>query len=277
MIGIYKEIQGVIILAKYSLNKQELIEHWNDQLNFIRISSKNYDEGNEQEARRIATSLRIMIHQTKYSHSLYKQLNPTFIFWSSGSLYTPSNLLSSWVLLSMNIDVKGIRYTPILNNNDRTFFLTFEDWWNEIIFDDKEGFFSRRDVVLYVANQDGGSHVDPSLDEAYAKLTKFNSLGWVDNNGNKPINNPAYAAIRAIANEILVSQELSLKGLANRKRQKERKFEMRFVDTWRRFKWSTTEIKCSEETVSIVNHFRKEDRTLYIQEFKGGLKVELVG
>jgi hypothetical protein len=69
-------------------------------------------------------------------------------------------------------------------------------------FDDKKNKFTRRDIVTYVANQDGGAHVDPELDESYATLTKMNSLGWTDYNGNKPLNNPAYQAIRTIANEV---------------------------------------------------------------------------
>lgn len=31
----------------------------------------------------------------------------------------------------------------------------FNDWWNEINFDDKKNKFTRRDIVTYVANQDG--------------------------------------------------------------------------------------------------------------------------
>ncbi len=96
----------------------------------------------------------------------------------------------------------------------------FNDWWNEIIFDDKKNKFTRRDIVTYVANQDGGVHVDPELDESYATLTKMNSLGWTDYNVNKPLNNPAYQAIRTIANEVLYSIAISASGLKNRKKAK---------------------------------------------------------
>ena len=48
---------------------------------------------------------------------------------------------------------------------------------NEIIFDDKM-FFISRDVILSVANQDGGAHVDPILNESYSNITKRNSLGY---------------------------------------------------------------------------------------------------
>lgn len=71
----------------------------------------------------------------------------------------------------------------------------------------------------------------------------MNSLGWSDSSGNAPINNPAYQAVRVIANEFLVSLELFKQGLKNRRKQKNRKFEMRIVDDeGRRYKWSETEI-----------------------------------
>ena len=41
----------------------------------------------------------------------------------------------------------------------------------------------------------------------------MNSLGWTDYNGNKPLNNPAYQAIRTIANEVLYSIAISASGL----------------------------------------------------------------
>ncbi|MDN6749689.1 MAG: hypothetical protein L0L95_05495, partial [Staphylococcus equorum] len=97
---------------RYKLDRQELFAHWNEQLNFIQSSVSNFDKGNENEARRIATSLRIMFHETSHSHSLVKQinLNHSFFLWSSGELYTPSNLLSSWILLQLNIDKDGLFY-----------------------------------------------------------------------------------------------------------------------------------------------------------------------
>lgn len=71
----------------------------------------------------------------------------------------------------------GLYYRPVSNTEGRSFFLKYEDWWNEIIFDDKKNVFSRKDIVCYVANQDGGAHVDSALKESYANLTKHTSLG----------------------------------------------------------------------------------------------------
>lgn len=266
-------------MAKYKLNQQDLLEHWNDQLSFIKSSAQEFDIGKENEARRIATSLRIMFHETASSHSLIKQTNlkHNFQLWSSAGLYTPSNLLSSWVLLEMSVGESGLHYKPLSNTNGRTFFLVCQDWWNEIIFDDKNNVFTRKDIVCYVANQDGGAHVDPKLNEKYAALTKHNSLGWTDGMGNSANNNPAYNAVRQIAQELIVSQNIYNKGSYTRRKQKDHLFEMRYIDTERRFKWSTTELNYSEETFDIVNQYQKEDRTLYLQEYSDGTKFEFVG
>ncbi|MEK5338503.1 hypothetical protein NSQ19_01840 [Weizmannia sp. FSL W8-1119] len=232
----------------------------------------------ENEARRIATSLRVMFHETSRSQSLIKQtgLKHNFLLWSSAGLYTPSNLVSSWVLLKLEGKEDGLFYKPLGPHNSRTFFLGYEDWWNEIIFDDKKNVFTRKDIVCYVANQDGGAHVDMKLSGKYAELVKHNSLGWTDGMGNSVKNNPAYAAIRQIAKELIVSQNIYNKGRYTRKKQKNRLFEMRFFDNERRFKWSTTEVDYSDETYDIVNQYQKEDRTLYIQEYSDGMKFELV-
>lgn len=265
-------------MSKYKLSNQELQEHWDNQIRFIQKSIKEFDNGDEKEAQRLATHLRILFHETSNSKSIFSQLKPQITFYSSGDLYTPSNLLSSWTLLEMIINSNGIKYAAKLNDSYRSFFLMFNDWWREIIFDDKKNKFTRKDIVTFVANQDGGAHVDSELDGIYAALTKMNSLGWVDHNGKVPLNNPAYQAIRVIAHEVLCSINISASGLKIRRKQKGKEFEMRIVDDkGRRYKWSKTEITCSPETKELVSKDRAEKRTLYIDEYKNGYKVEYVG
>lgn len=266
---------------KYKQTKEDLLDHFNDHINFIRSSCMLYDNGLYHESKRIATSLRVLFHNTRYSNSLLNQLNyaDTFLLWSSAGLYTPSNLLTSWTLLSLRIDYNGIQYNPILNTNfQRSFYLNIDDWWNEIIFDDKMFFISRRDVILSVANQDGGAHVDPILNESYSNITKRNSLGYYQvSNAVKtsPINNPAYASIRQIAHEVLHSF-YTFKRSFKRKAYPERKFEMRFVDEDKRFKWSTTDLTYSVETRNIVNKYRSESRKYYIDTFEDNIKREVI-
>ena len=97
-------------MAKYKRSKQELQEQWDAQVRFIQKSVKEFDAGDESEARRIAASLRILFHETKQSKSLFKQLGLPLTFYSSGYLYTLSNLLSSWTLLNIEMGPGVFRY-----------------------------------------------------------------------------------------------------------------------------------------------------------------------
>ncbi|NLZ88517.1 MAG: hypothetical protein GX916_03350 [Clostridiales bacterium] len=267
-----------------TVNQKELQTHWQEQINFLIISSSAYDNGQHSESKRLALGIRILLHDSKNSLSLAKQLGikNNMLFWSSASLYTPSNLLSSFNLLSMRMTSDGFAYIPILTNvTGRTFFLIFDDWWNEVVFDDKQSILTRRDVILTTADQDGGAHVDPEINEDYAKIAKDNSLGWTfvssdDGSSSPPLTNPVYATVRQIACELLCSITISEKGHFKRLAYPERKFEMRYFDSTRRFLWSQTDIQFSEETKKIVELFNKQPRKYYVDRFADGFAREVV-
>lgn len=259
---------------KYELNTSELLNHWNDHISFIRDSADNYDKGCEGEAKRIATSLRVLFHHTNHSVSLLSQLKKesSFFLLTTSTGYSPGNLLTSWVLLTLKIENDHMSFIPSgFCKKDSNYFVTFEDWWNEIIFDDKENKFTRKDIVLYVADKDGGAHVDPVLDEKYAKLVKKNSLKWITSTGQTPINNPAYASIRQMATEVLLSVELDKK-----KKQFSDHYlykdvvEIRYIDNHTRFIWSPTRMTYTDVTEKIVKSFEKENRKLYKRVYSDG-------
>ncbi len=83
------------------------------------------------------------------------------------------------------------------------------EWWNSPILKDKWGrTFCRRELVLNVADTDGGAHVDPELEEAYMAISRENSLGWVFNIGGKDSaleGRPELACMRQIAHELLAT------------------------------------------------------------------------
>lgn len=85
---------------------------------------------------------------------------------------------------------------------------SFDNWWARLIIyeDNKSNTFTRKDLVLVVANKEGGAHVDPYLDQAYADLSRFNSLGWklFVYGEEKDFNNTLILpSIRQIAHEVL--------------------------------------------------------------------------
>lgn len=198
---------------KYSKSIKDMTDHLNTQIKFLKNSIILYDSGIEDEAQRIATTIRVLLHDTNNSTSLFKHLKikENMLFLSTVPGYIPGNLLSYQGLLCTSST--GF-YIPIClaDNKIQGLLLTFTDWWNEIVLDDKINSFTRKDIVLNVANTDGGAHVDDKLNEAYANLSRNNSLsGCMSSDRKEPIlyNSPVYACIRQIAFELLYSIDFS--------------------------------------------------------------------
>ena len=94
----------------------------------------------------------------------------------------------------------------MLDDVPRSTVTSFESWWSGTVFrDNSRGTLSRKDLVLIAANQDGGAHVDPALNEVYARLSQDNAMGWSTSgpDGERPMPRPERAAIRQIAHETL--------------------------------------------------------------------------
>lgn len=112
----------------------------------------------------------------------------------------------------------GGRYVALLDNVPPERLrppVPFSQWWQKVVLG-RFG-FGRRELVLSVANQDGGSHVDEKLEEVYAALTRHNALGWSyqDSEGRDlPFaGNVALASVRQIAHELLMTVRRELTGL----------------------------------------------------------------
>ncbi|OFZ15346.1 MAG: hypothetical protein A2X86_17680 [Bdellovibrionales bacterium GWA2_49_15] len=167
--------------------RERIWELLNEQLANIESSINAYDLGTLHEAKRIAAAIRILVHDTHCSHSLLKQLNLKSRLKYSSTAFkdAPGNLLSFHGLVGIKMHVDPIpelskttyeRKVPLELNLAKH--LTFDDWWNEVVLNDRKGGkFTRKSLVLAVANQDGGSHVDPEMDEDYYKLTAMESMG----------------------------------------------------------------------------------------------------
>lgn len=193
--------------AKQQQTESELERHLADHIGFLRSSADAYDNGQDGEAKRLAVSLRVLCHDSKASHSLLGQLDRlSASFLSTALPHEQGNLSTHGGLVMVAADGAQSRYVAMLDDVPYKRWLRFEDWWNEVVFvDDRRESLSRKQLVLAVANQDGGAHVDPALDDTYARLARHNSLGWVvsTGTGTQPIPKAERAAIRQIAHEAL--------------------------------------------------------------------------
>ena len=187
----------------------ELEKKLEEQIRYLQRSAEIYDQGNEDEAPRLATTLRVLLHDSAHSKSLLGQLNKKNIpFYDSAVPFDPQNVSPFGGLVNISLGASA-KYLPMFDNClNGMRKLEFSEWWTRTIFCDKERRqLSRKAVILTAANQDGGAHVDPQLDDTYAALSKDGSLGWIahDKEGFHPIKQPERAAIRQIAHEVLKS------------------------------------------------------------------------
>lgn len=199
---------------KIKRSNDDLIDRLKEQLGFLKESCKAYDNGSENEAKRIALSLRILLHDTKNSESLLKQLaiKDTIMFLDTALDYNENNLVQSSCLTYMRAFSNGknpsAKVIPLLGEyicfHTQSNYKNFSDWWNSVVIDDRIQKFTRKDLILSTANTDGGSHVDPELPKDYHNLTRNNSMGCIlyIRGVKKPINDFCLASIRQIGFEI---------------------------------------------------------------------------
>jgi hypothetical protein len=198
-------------MGKYTQTKEEILKHLLEEIRFIKASAKEYDEGHLEEAKRLAMSIRKLVYDTDNQTSILSQLNKKgILFYDSAADYEPSNLLTQSSILIMKTGPEGSEFIAPLDNFQHRRYKKreFNNWWNRAyIFKDKDGnLFSRRDIILEVADTDGGVHVDPNLNQAYANISRFNSLAWryVNEKGeDMPLPSPVPPAIRQISHEVL--------------------------------------------------------------------------
>jgi hypothetical protein len=196
------------------------------QLGFLRRSCQFYDEGEVDEAIRIAVPIRTIIHDTRNSTSLLMHLNAKGIkLWSSiqGApentiWYRGMGLSKQWRYGNR----AGASYGPSFDDVPEMVLLPVSDWWNQIVYvfsrrpkEDPTGEIevlrlSRKDIVLTATNKDGGAHVDQKLTPAYEMLAADGAVGsfiW-ESDGVKqefPITKAHLVALRQIGHEVLRS------------------------------------------------------------------------
>jgi len=107
---------------------------------------------------------------------------------------------------------RGSYAAPLVDGNQTRpkKYVIFSEWWEKVVIvDSNKNKFTRRELVLTLANKEGGAHVDPLIDEAYAELTRHNSVGWIVSDGKSemPINDVELFSVRQIAHEVLKSLE----------------------------------------------------------------------
>ena len=199
-------------MSQVQKSPDDLKNDLKNQIQFLKRSTEAFDKGFEEEAIRLATTMRVLLHNTQNSTSLLKLLDKENIkFYNTAHPFNPNNLLSQSSLVTMRIGGGGGKYVAMLDDRppsvDINKRVPFDEWWKNIILSDTKGYrLTRKELITTITNKEGGAHVDPMLDESYHALTRDNTMGWVYSAGGETKefdNNVTYPSIRQIAHEVL--------------------------------------------------------------------------
>lgn len=190
--------------------KADIISELNDQIALLLHACESFDSGLQPIGKHIALSLRVLLHHHGQSKALLEQLglrNKRYLD-TAGDI-NPNNLASSCNLCVMRMGDGRDQYLPscsVGGGPTPERWMPFAEWWNHNVIRDKQRrYFNRRQIILNVANTDGGAHVDSTLDEQYMDLSRNNSLGWIISKGDveTPFPPPTMGCVRQIAHEVL--------------------------------------------------------------------------
>jgi hypothetical protein len=206
------------IMTRINQSKQDLEEQLKQQIGFLISSCHSYDQGKHPEAKRIATILRTLFHRTKTCKPLLGQLQlNTIRYFNSATPYDPQNLVSHMGLVSIKF-ISGMLPSlipkaaqPQESKQQEYQYLDFSQWWTRPVMVAIAGaerrYYSRQNLVLNVAETDGGAHVDEGLDKIYNELSRQNGLGInaIVKDKKYPLLYPELPCLRQIGHEVLLT------------------------------------------------------------------------
>lgn len=186
-----------------------------NQMVFLKTSCDTFDQQNQNEALRMAVSLRVLFHDTSSSSSILKQLgikDKILIEDSSLPIAPQKQADGSFILhglpglIGIGATPKGGKFiAPLALRNGSKGYLNFQSWWDSpCIPAPRCKPYSRKELVLDLVNKEGGAHINKKIKKAYQDLTK-SSTGTFKINDQEVgyINNVAYVSMRQIAWEVL--------------------------------------------------------------------------
>ena len=200
-----------------------LEEKYDDFLELIETLCACYDNtGKDIISLSISTAIRVLVHDTNKSVSLLTHLEKKeieFISTNVANVANDKDPIHLGLVRKINVGVNdGIggeaKYWPLCDNRyfsspKERRSINFKQWWElEKIFKSENLVLTRKDLVLTIANKDGGAHFDTRVQEKYDKF-RYKWSGGSTLIGTKSgiersyDNIPIYPAIRQIGHEIL--------------------------------------------------------------------------
>jgi len=215
----------------------DFIESLIEQVEFLVDACDKYDHGKFNYSKQLAMHIRVLVHQTSDSTSLLTllQKQKTMKFGSTASfpknaIFFLSLVFPTDIKINNTDDSPHIEhvYLPSLNTNKEVYskWVDFNTWWYQKIIISDQLTFTRAEMIKYMANKDGGAHVDKNVVEKYYKISKATSSMFYSSDKSlledpyqqgEPFKYLHFGVVRQIAHELILSlkKEFNLKQFYN--------------------------------------------------------------
>jgi hypothetical protein len=189
--------------------KEDFLGMLREQAGFLRRSLDAFYQGDFEEAVRIATTIRLLVHEKGGSKPLLKSVRPDGLDLPILD-YSEQERPEGEPVLRIVVGIRpgpGASVAPSVDLSSAHYARTsIGAWWDRTVF----GFrppgqakivVQRRKIILILADKEGGAHVDPSQDAEYVTLLvdgplrfEFDAGGLI---GKVPVDTPNLARFLA--------------------------------------------------------------------------------
>lgn len=202
--------------------RSEYLKHLKQQIGFIKRSCDSFDAGHTDEAIRIATSLRILFHNTGQSTSLMAHLAALDISLLSTVIDRDTEIADQGPndkivifggLFCILVDAEtGVSLQACLDGGTKEL-VPITKWLNQIVCSTRSRIrVTRRDIILGATNKDGGAHVDLNLSVPYQVASGESPIGFFIKKPGAAAQNPLekthWVSLRQMGYEILNSPDV---------------------------------------------------------------------
>lgn len=155
--------------------RENILAKLKEQMEFLRTSLCTFYDGKFAESVRIATIIRVLVHETGRSKPLLKQALPNGL--DLPILDHAGEKPGEKAIFRFAVSVRmGPTIAPAVDLVSSHHSLsTIGAWWNAEVFTfrsqvNTQLVYTRKRVVLILADTEGGAHVDPDENPDYARL-----------------------------------------------------------------------------------------------------------
>lgn len=183
----------------------------------MRRSMIAFDQGALEEAERLASAIYIFCHDHGQQVSLFTQIGRKkeniFVDSKRAESTRPGQVILGPPLLANRLVDNQLIYCPAGINDHNKKYVSFIKWWEGEVYKNISGkSLTRKNLILFLRNQDGGGHVDSNLrNEDYYNFVKYadhvsksidGSMELLAHLSNISTKNVHWMTVRQIASEV---------------------------------------------------------------------------